>query len=77
MSEITGQKLIDVLQHTLVNPFTTRSDFARENAEWVAVCCCEGFITTRVPTLGTVYGRIYYITAMGMLRLRELLNDDE
>ncbi len=76
MSEITGQKLINVLQHTLTNPFTTRSDFARENAEWVALCCCEGFVTTRVPSAGLEYGRIYYITPMGILRLRELLEEE-
>lgn len=75
MSEITGQRLIDVLQHTLTSPFTTRSDFARENAEWVALCCCEGLITTRVPESGQEYGRVYYITPMGNLRLRELLDE--
>jgi len=75
MSEITGPRLTEVLQHTLVSPFTTRSDFAREHAEWVAVCCCEGLITTRVPVSGKEYGRIYYITPMGILRLRELLNE--
>jgi hypothetical protein len=75
MSEIIGLKPTNILRHALTNPFTTRSDFARKNAEWVAYCCCEGLITTRVPVSGKEFGRIYYITPMGILRLRELLHE--
>jgi hypothetical protein len=32
--------------------FTTRSDFARQNAEAVAAAACQGFITTEVPREG-------------------------
>ena len=70
MSEITGQQLTKVLRNAYQNPFTTRSDFARNNAELVAVCACEGFISTK--TVGTnQFGRRWHITVMGLMHLRE------
>lgn len=70
MSETTGQLLTEVLSRAYQTPFTTRSDFARNNAELVAVCACEGFISTK--TVGTnQFGRRWHITVMGLMRLRE------
>ncbi len=70
MSEITGQTLTKVLNNAYQNPFTTRSNFAREHAELVAVCACEGLISTR--HVGTdQFGRRWHITVMGLMRLRE------
>ena len=75
MSETTGQLLTEVLSRAYQTPFTTRSDFARNNAELVAVCACEGFISTK--TVGTnQFGRRWYITVMGLMRLREGENED-
>jgi hypothetical protein len=68
--EAHGVKLTEVLNRAYQTPFTTRSDFARTNAEWVAVCACEGFIST--CTVGTEeFGRMWHITVMGLMRLRE------
>jgi hypothetical protein len=70
MSETTGQLLTKVLIHAYQYPFTTRSDFARNNAELVAVCACEGFISTK--TVGTnQFGRRWHISVMGLMHLRE------
>lgn len=75
MSEITGLTLTKVISHAYTNPFTTRSDFARTNAELIAVCACEGFISTR--TVGTEqFGRRWHITVMGLIRLRETEEKD-
>jgi len=75
MSETTGQLLTEVLSRAYQTPFTTRSDFARNNAELVAVCACEGFISTK--TVGTnQFGRQWHITVMGLMRLREGENED-
>ena len=68
--EAHGLKLIEVLNRAYLNPFTTRSEFARTNAEWIAVCACEGLISTR--TVGTEkFGRQWHITVMGLMKLRE------
>jgi hypothetical protein len=71
MLEIHGPKLIEVLDHAYQSPFTTRSGFARLNAEWVAVCACQGFISTSIVG-DEEFGRVWHITVMGLMRLREL-----
>ena len=69
MLETTGLKRIDVLIRATTAPFTTRSDYARTHAELVAICAVEGLITTHlVGEEG--YGRVWYITVMGLLYLR-------
>ncbi len=68
--ETLGPTLTKVLHQAHSNPFTTRSDFARTHAEYIAVAACEGLITTK--QVGTTdYGRVWYITVMGLVRLRE------
>ena len=49
--------------------FTTRSNIARENAELVAICACEGWITTRV-TKG-IYSSEWRPTVAGLILLNE------
>lgn len=44
--------------------FTTRSDYARMNAEAVAAAALMGFITTEVPGRG--YGTIWRASALGL-----------
>jgi len=46
------------------NPFTVKSDFAREGALHVAICASEGFITNKVET--DTWGRKWLITEVGM-----------
>ena len=70
MLETTGLRLTDVLIAATTAPFTTRSNYARLNAERVAICAIEGLISTHL--IGEKgYGNVWYITAMGLLYLRE------
>ena len=69
--EAHGLKLTEVLLRAYQSPFTTRSEFARTNAEWVAVCACQGFISTSIVG-DEEFGRVWHITVMGLMRLREL-----
>lgn len=47
-----------------VGGFTTRSDYARLNAEAVAAAAVQGFITTEVP--GEGYGSTWRPSALGL-----------
>jgi len=69
--ETHGLKLIEVLRRAYQSPFTTRSEFARTNAEWIAVCACQGFISTSIVG-DDEFGRVWHITVMGLMHLREL-----
>lgn len=44
--------------------FTTRSDFARLNAEAVAAASVQGFITTEIP--GEGFGSVWRPSALGL-----------
>lgn len=46
------------------SPFSTKSDFARENASAVAVAAQQGLITTRIT--GDVYGSVWRVTPNGL-----------
>jgi len=51
--------------------FTTKSDFARSNTDYVAIAACMGWITTRIfPP--DVWGSTWQITSKGLLALEEL-----
>ena len=51
--------------------FTTKSDFARENTDFVAITACMGFITTRIfPP--DVWGSTWNITSKGLLALESV-----
>lgn len=43
--------------------FTTRSDFARHNAEAVAAAALQGFLTTEVPREG--FGHVWRASPLG------------
>lgn len=51
-------------------PFTTRSNFARCNAELIAECACRGLIST-LDTESEEHGNIWHITVLGMMVLRD------
>lgn len=68
--EAHGQKLTEVLKRAYQSPFTTRSDYARTNAEYIAVCAVKGFISTSMVG-DEEFGRVWHITVMGLMHLRE------
>ena len=53
-----------VLQTARMKPFTTKSDFARRAAVWVALCASDGLITTRVNE--TQISNVWMITQEGL-----------
>lgn len=53
-----------VLDRAWRNPFTVKSDFAREGALHVAIAASEGFISTKIDTES--WGRKWLITEVGM-----------
>ena len=58
--------------------FTTKSDFARANADYVAIAACMGWISTRIfPP--DVWGSTWQITSKGLRALEELygINTEE
>ena len=70
--EATGPKRIDnfikqVLHTVWTCQVTTKSDFARENADYIAMAASMGLITTRI--MNEVYGRQWQITADGLYAL--------
>ncbi|USQ99553.1 hypothetical protein [Sphingomonas aerolata] len=56
--------LLPVLQRAWESPFLTRSDFARRNAEEVAISSCRGLLTVRHDQ--HTWGRVWRITANGL-----------
>ncbi len=69
-----------VLDRAWRNPFTTKSDFAREAADYVAIASFEGMITTKIAT--DTWGNEWLITDLGMafredlrVTLEELADD--
>jgi hypothetical protein len=56
-----------VLNRAWKDPFSTKSDFARANAEVVAMAASDGFITTRVAA--GLYGKKWLVTVSGLKHL--------
>lgn len=56
------------------NSFSTKSDFAREYADYVAMAASLGWITTRIMT--DVFGRQWCPTAKGLGALNEIYGID-
>lgn len=64
-------KIRTVLIEAWQRGFTTKSDFARENADYVAIAACMGFTTTRIfPP--DVWGSTWNITSKGLLALEAI-----
>jgi hypothetical protein len=78
-----GQKPIEknvclVLTEAWQKGFTTKSDFSREFADYVAIAACMGWITTRIfPP--DVWGSTWQITSKGLLALEDIygINTEE
>ena len=61
-------KLLSLLEHTfLTGGFTTRSDYARTNAETIAQAACRGYLTTDTPRDG--WGCVWRLTVNGSILL--------
>lgn len=66
-------EILKVVLEAWNRPFTTRSDFARHNAEIVAVCACSGYITTRITA--DAFGNVWKTTTEGLGLLEEAAAD--
>jgi len=55
--------LMLVLQRARINPFTTKSDFARKAANEVALCASDDLITTRLSP--TTISNVWVLTPDG------------
>lgn len=67
--EPVGYKKLDsylkqVLHTVWTCEVTTKSDFARENADYIAMASSMGLISTRI--MSNVYGRNWQVTAKGL-----------
>lgn len=67
--ENAGLTLTEVIERAWAHPFTTRCNFARNNAELVGIAASEGLITLRHP-LGT-YFRRWRVTPKGLTYLAQ------
>ena len=67
--------LVEVLTRAWMAPFKTKSDFARMNADVVAMAASDGFITTRIAT--GLYGPRWLITAKGIAHLQRINGDED
>lgn len=56
--------LMLVIQKAKVQPFTTKSDFARKFANPIALAACEGLISTKIDE--DVYTNIWMVTQDGL-----------
>ena len=63
-------KLVDVLVEAWISPFSTKGDFARLHADFVAMAASDGMITTKIAA--GLYGRRWLITEAGLRHLRAL-----
>ncbi len=63
-------KLKEVLQEAWQGNFTTKSDFARHEADWVALAASLGLITVMVTM--TEPSRFWMITEEGLAALDEI-----
>jgi len=57
--------IYSLLQRARVAPFTCKSDIARKAAEIIAVCACEGLLTTRLED--ELYGNRWMVTEDGLI----------
>lgn len=66
----TGATLTEVIEKAWKAPFKTKSDYARNNADVIAMAASDGFLTTRLAA--GLYGRTWQITPAGLRHLWSL-----
>ena len=59
--------MLAVLEQALIQPFKTKSNFARDNADLIAAAASECFITTRIAS--GQYTRQWSLTPLGLSHL--------
>lgn len=64
-----GPKLTKVLHQAWLSPFSTKSNYARHEADWIAVAASQGLLTTRASK--DLYGQLWRVTPRGLARLFE------
>jgi len=72
-TEIALLAMYEVLIESWAGGFTTKSKFAREAANIIAVAATEGLITTRLEE--EVWGNRWMITEKGMNFMKEIHDD--
>ena len=55
---------MEILKQALEAPFKTKSNFARERADLIAMAASDGFITTRIAA--GLYSRKWMLTPLGL-----------
>ena len=68
--EMPAMRVYIVLERSKINPFTTKSDFARMAANEIGVCASEGLISTKVND--GQYSNVWMITRDGLDQMEEL-----
>lgn len=71
--EATGQKLTDVVNKAYIDGFKVQSNFARENAVFVAQAASLYYITTRRPD--NYFDNTWRITSLGLGYLSTNVSD--
>lgn len=65
--------IVHVLDRAWKIPFSTKSDFAREHADVVAMAASDGLVTTKIAE--GFYGRRWMITPKGLSHLYTLVGE--
>ena len=60
------REILPVLQRAWRDPFTTKSDFARQEAPLVALCASERLLTSKTFNPEEPWGSCWRITARGL-----------
>lgn len=58
-----------ILWEAWANPFTTKSDFAREHATAIGILASEGMLTLRHTPWGGAFRNVWRVTPEGLLQL--------
>lgn len=61
--------LLETLRTVWRYNVTTKSDFARDYADYIAMAASMGFISTRITE--SIYGRQWQITSRGLVALED------
>lgn len=69
--EKTGVTVIDVLRKAWMDPFTTKSDYARLHAATVAMAASDGYLTTKIAT--GLYSNQWQITELGLAHYNRMM----
>lgn len=68
-----GPKLTNVVRQAWLYPFSTKSNFARHEADWVAAAASLGLITTKVDQ--DRFGHLWRVTEKGAAIVAPESND--